>query len=73
MNKDQVVFLGKRAKRAIVGAVLAAGAFPAFAAVDVSDVVTAIGEAATAGAAIGSAVLLVIVAIKVFKWVRGAM
>lgn len=58
---------------AFFAAILSFFSFPALAAVDVSDVVTAIGEAATAGASIGSAVLLVIVAIKVFKWVRAAM
>ena len=44
----------------------------AFAAPDVSDVVTEIGGAAAPIAAIGSAVLLVMVGIKVFKWVRRA-
>lgn len=66
----------KQIRIAVLGflaAMLSFFSFPALAAVDVSGVVTAIGEAATAGAAIGAAVLLVIVAIKVFKWVRGAM
>lgn len=40
---------------------------------DVTAVVTAIGEAATPIAAIGSATLLVMVGIKVWKWVRRAM
>lgn len=44
-----------------------------FAAVDVADVVTEIEGAATPIAAIGAAVLLVMVGIKVFKWVRRAM
>lgn len=43
------------------------------AAPDVSGVVTEIGGAAAPIAAIGSAVLLVMVGIKVFKWVRRAM
>jgi len=43
------------------------------AAVDVADVVTDIGLQATPVAAIGGAVLLLIVAIKAFKWVRRAM
>jgi hypothetical protein len=43
------------------------------AAPDVTAVVTEIGGAATPIAAIGAAVLLVIVGIKVFKWVRRAM
>lgn len=49
-------------------------ASPAFAqAVDVSDVTTAIAGAAAPIAAIGGAVLLVLVGIKVYKWVRRAM
>lgn len=44
-----------------------------FAAVDVTSVVTEIEGAATPIAAIGAAVLLVMVGIKVFKWVRRAM
>lgn len=45
----------------------------AFAAPDVTGVVTEIGDAGAPIAAIGSAVLLVMVGIKVFKWVRRAM
>lgn len=41
--------------------------------VDVSGVVSAIEAAATPIGAIGAAVLLVLVAIKVYKWVRRAM
>lgn len=41
--------------------------------VDVSGVVTAIEGAAAPIAAIGGAVLLVLVGIKVYKWVRRAM
>lgn len=41
--------------------------------VDVSEVVTAIGGAAAPIAAIGAAVLLILVGIKVYKWVRRAM
>jgi hypothetical protein len=43
------------------------------AAVDVTAVVTEITGAATPIAAIGSAVLVVMVGIKVYKWVRRAM
>jgi len=43
------------------------------AAVDVTSVVTDIGAQATPVAAIGAAVLLLLVAIKAFKWVRRAM
>lgn len=41
--------------------------------VDVSDVVAAIEAAATPIGLIGAAVLIVLVAIKVYKWVRRAM
>lgn len=41
--------------------------------VDVSGVVTAIQGAAAPIAAIGGAVLLILVGIKVYKWVRRAM
>ena len=51
----------------------ALGAGFAMAAPDVSAVVTEIEGAAAPIAAIGGAVLLVIVGIKVFKWVRRAM
>jgi len=53
-------------------ALLAAGAANA-AAVDVAAVVTDIGAQAAPVAAIGAAVLLLLVAIKAFKWVRRAM
>lgn len=43
------------------------------AAVDVSAVVTDIGAQATPVAAIGGAVLVLIVGIKAFRWVRQAM
>ena len=41
--------------------------------VDVSGVTDAIGAAAAPIAAIGAAVLLILVGIKVYKWVRRAM
>jgi hypothetical protein len=58
---------------------LSAGALATFpllanaAAVDVADVVTDIGAQAASVAAIGAAVLLLLVGIKAFKWVRRAM
>ena len=60
-------------RSALVGASLLAAAGASQAAIDTSGITTAIGEAATAGAAVGTAVLVMIVAIKVFKWIRGAM
>ena len=64
MNKFQKVGAG-------VGALFGAGA--ASAATDVTAVTTEIAGAATPIAAIGAAVLLVLVGIKVYKWVRRAM
>lgn len=43
------------------------------AAVDVAAIVTDIGAQATPVAAIGAAVLLLVVGIKAFKWVRRAL
>lgn len=43
------------------------------AAIDVSGVTTEIAATLAPIAAIGAGVLLVIVAIKAFKWIRGAM
>lgn len=58
----------------IAGVVVAFAPLSSFAAApDVTAVVTEIGGAAAPIAAIGAAVLLVIVGIKVFKWVRRAM
>jgi hypothetical protein len=58
----------------ISGVVVAVAPASAFAAApDVTAVVTEIGGAAAPIASIGAAVLLVIVGIKVFKWVRRAM
>lgn len=59
-------------RNVVVGAAALVPAL-AFAAPDVTGVVTEIGGAAAPIAAIGSAVLLVMVGIKVFKWVRRAM
>ncbi|WDS36970.1 major capsid protein [Pseudoxanthomonas sp.] len=54
-------------------AVATTATVPAFAAVDVAEVVTEISGAAAPIAAIGGAVLVVMVGIKVYKWVRRAM
>ncbi|ADQ27589.1 hypothetical protein HI806_10370 [Ralstonia solanacearum] len=51
-----------------VGGAVAAGA--ANAAIDLTAVTTAIGDAGTAVGTIGSAVLVVIVGIAVYMWVR---
>jgi hypothetical protein len=59
---------------ALLGAplVLAAGSASA-AAIDVADVVTDIGAQAAPVALIGTAVLILFVGIKAFKWVRRAL
>lgn len=63
--------LALRNGAALVGVGGASSAFAA--APDVADVVTEISGAGAPIAAIGSAVLLIMVGIKVFKWVRRAM
>lgn len=52
---------------------LSFSAFSFAAAVDVEDVVTDIAAQAAPIAAIGAAVLILMVGIKAFKWVRRAM
>lgn len=60
--------------RAVVaGALLAAAGASQAAAIDVSAVVTDIGAQAAPIAAIGAAVLLLVVGIKAFQWVRRAL
>lgn len=54
-------------------ALLASAGAANAAAVDVTAVVTDIGAQAASVAAIGAAVLLLLVGIKAFKWVRRAM
>lgn len=63
----------KRSTPALAGAALLAVSGLASAAVDVTEVVTEIEGAAGPIAAIGAAVLIVMVGIKVYKWVRRAM
>ncbi len=55
-----------------VGVLASAGASQA-AGIDVSGVVTTIGDQATPIGLIGVAVLAIVVAVKAFKWVRGAL
>ena len=64
-------FLKVAAGVAAGGMALAANATSS--AVDVTSVVTSIGDQATSVAAIGGAVLLLFVGIKAFKWVRRAL
>ena len=76
-QKMKARLAGKAPALAGVGTALAASG-SAFASgggggVDVTAVVTAIEGAATPIASIGAAVLIVMVGIKVYKWVRRAM
>jgi len=60
-------------KTAVAGALATVAIGANAAAPDVSGVVTSIGEAATPIAAIGGAVLVVIVGAKLWKWIRSAL
>lgn len=60
-------------RQKLLALALLAPAYAFAAAPDVSDVVDEIGGSVAPIVAIGGAVLLVLVAIKVFKWVRRAM
>lgn len=60
-------------RKLAVGLVLGSIAGLSQAAIDVAPVTSAIGEAATAGATVGAAVLVMHVGIRVYKWLRGAM
>lgn len=65
-NASTLRAAGAAAALAMTGAANAA-------AVDVADVVTDIGAQVTSIIAIGGAVLLVMVAVKAFRWVRSAL
>lgn len=69
MNKLKTI--GRTLVATATGYILAAPAMAA--AVDVTDVVTDIAAQAAPIAAIGAAVLILMVGIKAFKWVRRAM
>ena len=56
-----------------VGLVAALASTAARAEVDTAPITTALTEAGTAAAVVGSAVLVVIVGIKCFKYIRSAM
>ena len=67
MQKQNLARLG-----AVVGTLGAMSLVPAHAAIDVSSVVTEIEAIAAPAALIGAAVLIVIIGIKAFKWLRSA-
>jgi len=62
-----------QAVKYVAGAALAIVAGASQAAVDVTSITASIGDAGTAAATVGAAVLVMTVGIKVFKWIRGAM
>lgn len=55
------------------GSLVAAGAAQAQTTIDVSDVVATITTAITTVTTLGVAVLSLVVVVKLFKWVRGAL
>jgi hypothetical protein len=57
----------------VVAAPALVAANSAYAVVDTTDIEAAITDAATAGAVVGAAVVVMIVGIKVFKWLRRAL
>lgn len=66
--------MNKQIQRGLVAVgVLAATASANAAAIDVASVVTDIAAQATPVGLIGAAVLLLVVGIKAFKWVRAAL
>lgn len=74
MNKFQKLraLRARLSQAAAAGALVVAGGANA-AAVDVADVVTDIGAQAGPIGLIGGAVLLIVVAVAAFKWVRSAL
>lgn len=66
--------MNKNIQRGLIAAgVLLASAASQAAALDVSDVATAVAATIVPIGTIGSGVLLVMVALKTFNWVRGAL
>lgn len=57
----------------LTGLGVSALSVPAFAAYDTTAVTTGVADAATAVAAIGAAVVLVVLGIKVFKWIARSL
>lgn len=73
MNKFARIVPVSAVRRAAVVGLLASAGSSFAAAIDVSAVTTDIAAQAAPVAAIGGAVLLLIVGIKAFKWVRKAL
>lgn len=66
-------FKQKLAALAVLSTPMLVASTHAVAAIDVSDITDAITEAGTAGATVGAAVVVMLVGIKVFKWLRRAL
>lgn len=75
MQKLKNLFAGRvtRTAQAAVGAGAMAGMGFASAAIDIGDTITTLTEGATAVASIGTAALSIVVAVKIFKFVRTAL
>ena len=72
-DKLKVMFKKAGLLTASGAAVMVATTVPAHAAIDVSDVLTGIGEVLSPINSIGAAVILVFVAVKAWKWIRMAI
>ena len=59
----------RKQKLAALG-VLGATASPAFAAIDVTGATAAVTDVATAGATLGLAVLVMLIGLKAYHWIR---
>ena len=73
MNKFQRFYGSVKNKAAVVGASVLGLSTQAHAAMDTTAVTAALTDAGTAAAVVGAAVLVVLVGIKAFKYVRAAM
>ena len=71
--RTSAVTAADRAKTSAVLAIAGASSSSFAAAIDVSAVVTDIGAQAVPIGAVGGAVLIIVAAVKAFKWVRAAM
>lgn len=64
---------GKHAAIAVAALITMASALPTWAVYDTTAITTGVADAATAVGVIGAAVVLVILSVKVFKWIGRAL
>lgn len=64
---------GKHTGIAVAGLITMASALPTWAVYDTSTITTGVADAATAVGVIGASVVLVVLAVKVFKWIARAL